>query len=397
VSDSSLVLGIDPGAPHAAALAAVAVLRLDESPATIGIHRPAVVVRKDLLPTILESDPLLTDPRLRLAAVAAPMTLRPLDRKPWKARTVEVRLSRGAFSGSSRGPNMPWISGSRSWPRYEQARGLLGILQARGFPIFSIAAAAQAAELPPRCTVEVFPKASLAVLVSRETLRSRPGSQEFMGDLDDWLFPRLFTASKAAPLPIMSILHSLVPGLRFSRDTCEEAQRIARMRRPLPRREPLRAFVAALQGVLALRRAACLVGAAGDHEGSILLPAVWHRDWEAEWNDPRKEDPQLRRIPLGRPPGSGGWEDAVRPPETMPSTRVHDGVPRVLQALRTAITRSNRSLRSIETALGMSPGDLTRILAGWTHLRVGHVLGVCEQIGLAPGELFEPLVLRDGP
>ena len=396
MSGSSLVLGIDPGEPHADALAALAVLRLDETTATIGLYRPAVAVRKDLLPSVLASDPLLTDPRLRLATVAAPLTPHPLDRKPWKARTVEVRLSRGAFSSSARGPNMTWISGSRSWPRYMQARELLGILQARGFPLFVLPAEAPAAELPLRCAAEVFPKASLAVLVAREMLRTRPAAHEFLGELDDWLFPRLFTAPAAAALPIVTLLQSLATGLRLARETREEAQRIACLRRPLPRRAPLRAFVAAFQGILALRGAACLVGAAGDHEGSILLPAAWHSEWETEWNDPRKAVPELRRVPLGGPPGSScSWEVAVRPPKTTPSG-AQEEVRRMLLALRTAIKLSNRSQRSIETALGMSPGHLTRILEGRIHLRVGHVLGVCEQIGLPPGELFESLFPREG-
>jgi hypothetical protein len=307
---SSLVLGIDPGEPRAASLAALVVLRLDEDAGVIGLHRPAIVVRKDLLPKVLAGEPLLTDPRLRLAAVAAPMTPRPLSRKPWKARAVEIRLSRGAFSGSSRGPNMPWISSSRSWPRYQQAQGLLAVLQARGFPLFVIPTEGPAAELPARCTAEVFPKASLAVLTSRDALWTRPAVHEFLGKLDDWLFPRLFTAPDPAAPPIVALLQALSPGLRLAPATCEEARRIGLLRRPSPRREPMRAFVAAFQGILALRGAACLVGATGDHEGSVLLPASWHPSWEAEWNDLRKAVPGLRRISLGCPPGSCAWEVA---------------------------------------------------------------------------------------
>ncbi|HYU31082.1 MAG TPA: hypothetical protein VEW48_02885 [Thermoanaerobaculia bacterium] len=304
MSGSFLVLGIDPGVPRAAALASLAVLRLDESAGTIGVHRPTVVMHKELLPTVLERDPLLTDPRARLAAIAAPMTPRPLDRKPWKAREVEIRLSRGAFSSSSRGPNMPWISGSRSWPRYQQALGLLAISQARGFPLLAMPAEEPAVALPPRCTAEVFPKACLAVLTPREALRTRPAADEFLGELDDWLFPRLFTAPDSASPPIQTILRDLAPGLRLDRETCEEARRLAHLRRPASRRESLRAFLAAFQGILALRGAACLVGAAGDHEGSLLLPAAWHPDWEAEWRSLRRAVPAIRRIPLGCRPGS---------------------------------------------------------------------------------------------
>jgi transcriptional regulator with XRE-family HTH domain len=85
----------------------------------------------------------------------------------------------------------------------------------------------------------------------------------------------------------------------------------------------------------------------------------------------------------------------MTPPKAIPSG-AHEEVPRVLQALRTAIKLSNRSQRSIEAALGMSSGYLTRILEGRIHLRVGHVLGVCEQIELSPGELFQALFLPEG-
>ena len=62
------------------------------------------------------------------------------------------------------------------------------------------------------------------------------------------------------------------------------------------RREPLRAFIAALQGILALAGAAALVGAEGEHEGYFLMPAAWHPDWEEAWRDPRRLDPLVRRV-----------------------------------------------------------------------------------------------------
>lgn len=285
----SLVLGIDPGPAREAASAAYVVLGLDERSGEIGVFRPAIPLRKASLAPLLEGEPLLSDPRVRLAAVAAPLTPRPLDRKPWKARAVEIRLSRGAFSGSSRGPHMPWISRAPSWSRYRQVLPLLSILEMRGFPLLTMPAEAPSVELPPRCTAEVFPKASLAVLTSRTELLDRPIAHASFGHLDDWLFPRLFSAPDQA---------FLAPALRLQDEAREEAQRIASLRRPFPRREPLRAFLAALQGILTLRGAACLVGAAGDHEGSILLPSAWHPEWEADWSDFRRDVSHLRRIPV---------------------------------------------------------------------------------------------------
>jgi len=293
----ALALGIEPGAAHPAAHAAGTLLSLDPATGSIGVARPAATMQKTALRAFLETDPVFSIPDLRLVCLAAPLTPQPIDRKPLKARAVEIRLSRGAFSSSQRGPGMPWIANPRSWPRYVQAVPLQEALGARGFPLLSLPTDPVRAELPCRCTAEVFPKASLALLISHQLLQSRPHAGESLGQLDDWLFPRLFTELVASPPPIVACLRTLSPGLHLAPETFQEAQRIANIRRPFSRREPLRAFVAALQGILALRGAACLVGASGDTEGSLLLPATWHPDWEAEWSVDRRS-PSVRRLPV---------------------------------------------------------------------------------------------------
>lgn len=293
-----LVLGIDPGLARPASLAAWSVLSLDPTSGTVAVLSPAVHVRKDALTTLLAGEPLLSDPRLRLAAMAAPMTPLPLERKPWKARLLEIRLSRGAFSGSARGPWMPWLSGPRTWARYQQAAFLRAILQDRGFSLLTMPAAdEQVLVLPFRSLAEVYPKATLALFSSTAPVPERPLANKLLGQLDDWLFPRLFTDLESSPPPIQTILQEMDRGLRLASETLEETRRIASLRRPFPRREPMRAFIAAFQGILALRGCACLVGAAGEHEGSILLPQTWHPDWEVEWRD-RRSVPQLRRVPV---------------------------------------------------------------------------------------------------
>ena len=295
----TLVLGIDPGEIRPSALAGSSVLSLDEA-GNIDVVQPASSMSKVTLQSFLATDELLTAPGLRLVSLAAPLTPRPLEEKPRKTRAVEIRLARGAFSGTNRGPHMPWIANPMMWPHYRQAMPLLDILTARRFPLITIPHDRTFVALPPRCTAEVFPKASLAVLTPTEPLLSRPRSFQFLGDLDDWLFPRLFSASKTSSPPIEALLHDYAPGLYLSPDALREAERITRIRRPWSRREPLRAFVAALQGILALGGAACLVGAVGDHEGSILLPATWHPDWEAEWRDSRRAVVEVRRLPVRR-------------------------------------------------------------------------------------------------
>lgn len=118
----------------------------------------------------------------------------------------------------------------------------------------------------------------------------------FMGQIDDWLFPRIFVPEEEPRAPIEGILKTLAPELHLAPETLAEAARITGLRRPFSRREPMRAFVAALQGILALAGAATFVGAEGDHEGYFLMPAVWHPDWDEEWMEPRRQDPQVRRV-----------------------------------------------------------------------------------------------------
>jgi hypothetical protein len=301
-----LVIGIDPGVPRAKAAAAWSVLTLDPA-GTISLPGRSQALRKSDLAAFLRSDPLLADERLRLAAVAAPLTPVRLERKPWRARQVEIRLSRGAFAGSSRGPQPPWISAVRSgWLRYQEGAVVQDILHERGFPLLTMPPEGVVPQLPARCCVEVYPKATLAVLVPRTPLKERPMASEFMGQIDDWLFPQMFLrqpmAGGAFPTsdperaPIEDILEMLAPDLHLAPETLEEAARLTGIRRPYSRREPLRAFLAAFQGILALAGAAALVGAEGDHEGYFLMPAEWHPNWEVAWRDPRRYNPLVRRV-----------------------------------------------------------------------------------------------------
>lgn len=297
MAEDILVIGIDPGVPRPKATAAWSVLTLSRE-GTIGLLGRSESTTKPGLATFLRENPLLTDERLRLAAFVAPLTPVRIERKPWRARRVESRLSRGVFAGSARGPQPPWISGGRSgWLRYQEGLTLLDILRERGFSLFPMPPENTVPELPARCCVEVFPKATLTVLMPRSPLEERPMASEFMGQVDDWLFPQLFLPQPpSARAPIEDLLKSLAPPLHFAPETLEEAARITQIRRPFPRREPLRAFVAALQGILGLAGGASLVGAEGDHEGYFLLPATWHPDWEAAWSDPRRQEPRVRRV-----------------------------------------------------------------------------------------------------
>ncbi|HYU32324.1 MAG TPA: hypothetical protein VEW48_09180 [Thermoanaerobaculia bacterium] len=304
-SGAVLAIGIDPGIPRAKAAAACSVLTIeprDEGP-TIGIAGRSEALKKADLAAFLRDDPLLADERLRLAAINGPLTPVRLERKPLRARQVEIRLSRGSFAGSSRGPHPLWISAGRSgWLRYLEAATLQDILAGRGLPLLAMPPEGVALELPARCCAEVFTKGTLTVLVPPDSLENRPMVGEFLGQIDDWLFPQLFLRrSPGEPAPVERILEKLAPGLRLAPETLLEAERITRIRRPYSRREPLRAFVAAFQGVLALAGAAALVGAEGDTEGYYLMPAAWHPGWEKEWSDPMRQEPRVLRVRIPSP------------------------------------------------------------------------------------------------
>ena len=66
-------------------------------------------------------------------------------------------------------------------------------------------------------------------------------------------------------------------------------------------------------------------------------------------------------------------------------------IARLIAALRTAIRLSTVSFRQIERELEMSPGYLTRILAGEVQLRLSHVLTICQVIGFPADAFFAAL------
>ncbi|HSN87091.1 MAG TPA: hypothetical protein VL025_10055, partial [Thermoanaerobaculia bacterium] len=245
---SVLVLGIDPGVPRERAYAAYSFLTLEPTGA-IGLSGAPRVLTRPQLRAFLRENPLLDDERLRLVTLGAPMTPVRLERKPWKARLVEIRFARGGFSGAARGPQPSWISAARSgWLRYQDGAKLQDLLQGRGFPLLPMPPPENVPfELPARCCVEVHPKAMLTVLLPQNLLVGRPIASEFMGQIDDWLFPQAVLPSEPPPeeaeeseetkpeetgqeprprAPIEDILEALAPGLHLAPETLEEVQRI---------------------------------------------------------------------------------------------------------------------------------------------------------------------------
>ena len=64
-------------------------------------------------------------------------------------------------------------------------------------------------------------------------------------------------------------------------------------------------------------------------------------------------------------------------------------VSRITRMLKAAVRFTGVPHRRIERAMEMSTGYLSRILSGKVELRVQHVLGICEAIGLPPAAFFE--------
>lgn len=64
-------------------------------------------------------------------------------------------------------------------------------------------------------------------------------------------------------------------------------------------------------------------------------------------------------------------------------------VSRVTQMLKAAVRFRGVPHRKIERQMELSTGYLSRILSGKVELRVQHVLGVCQAIGLPPSAFFE--------
>jgi hypothetical protein len=297
---SLIALGIEPGAPHERNRAAWAAMKL-EPPGTIGLFAEAQCFPKPWLRKLLERDALFADERLRVVALAAPLTPAPLRRRPLVARQAEISFSRGAFSATKRGLQPAWLSNvNTGWRRYQEGMELLDLVRQRGFPLLEMPPEGVAPQLPARFCAEVFPKATISLLLPRELVLERPRANQFLGQLDDWLFPRAFlpvTEAAAPQVLLEEMLPDFFPWIRLSPQVLAEARRISNLRRPSSRREPLRAFLGALQGALALADAGCLLGAAGEEQGSYLLPRVWHPDWERAWRASlRVTSPNIRRI-----------------------------------------------------------------------------------------------------
>jgi len=62
---------------------------------------------------------------------------------------------------------------------------------------------------------------------------------------------------------------------------------------------------------------------------------------------------------------------------------------RLAEMLAILVRRSGRSHRSLEQELGLGSAFLSKILRGKVRLQLAHVLGICDALGVPPGQFFQ--------
>lgn len=180
-----------------------------------------------------------------------------------------------------------------------------------GFPFFHLPTADAGKEgcRLQHCVVEVLPKLTMALLTPKERTKTRPAADRFYWQIDNWLFPHLFVkrdgestgeVPNGAPscgLDVPTLLSLLGAEITLDASVWEETTRIQGEEDTELRHEMIGAFVAGFQGAISFAGKAQLVGCCGDGEGYYLLPASWHQDWQAVWNEkPKRKKKQPEMI-----------------------------------------------------------------------------------------------------
>jgi hypothetical protein len=242
-----------------------------------------------------------------LVTLDAPITPVRIMERPKSGRCVERRFSRGDFSNGKRGPQPSSIAvPAQGWPLYCAAMSFLESVKTVGISPFHLPAADDGKRgcCLHRKLVEVLPKLTMALLTPRERIRTRPSADRFYWQIDNWLFPHLFVRDQMGPeaevrsgspcfgLDTPTMLTLLGADVTLDDSVWSEALRIQREEDIEIRHEMIGAFVAGFQGAISFAGKAQLIGCAGDSEGYYLLPASWHDEWLAVWNEKPKRKKQ---------------------------------------------------------------------------------------------------------
>jgi hypothetical protein len=92
--------------------------------------------------------------------------------------------------------------------------------------------------------------------------------------------------------------------------------------------------------------------------------------------------------PRGRPAASG-WRPAVAAAESLAEARYQ----RIVKILELALAATGCTHGELDEGLGHARGFSSRVFAGRGQLKVRDLLRAIEVLGLAPEEMFGPLVL----
>jgi hypothetical protein len=75
----------------------------------------------------------------------------------------------------------------------------------------------------------------------------------------------------------------------------------------------------------------------------------------------------------------------------------HDSeIRRLAELLGTVVRVSDRTRQSLEQALGLGSGSMSKVLGGTVELRVRHILMILDVVGMEPGEFFQLAYPRKG-
>src|SRR6266568_9744 len=265
-STGALVLGLDVGFSTSRKTCCAYLLSVNPQTNTIELAAPA---ERFSLPNAASS---LTSlfahgGRPMVVSIDAPLTPRRLQKCPPSGRSVDKWFAKGRFSAAKRGPNATSIAvPKQGWPLYCAGMDLVTVLGAID-PALKYVPFDELGGVRVRGIVECIPKLFHALLVEPAVLQQRKGQ------IDDFLFPKLFAGE------LRSSLDELLGSVKLDAELESEIRRVAAS--PSRFHEEIGGLVAAIQGALFVLGRCSAIGSSGDHEGYFLLPpiAFWHEEW----------------------------------------------------------------------------------------------------------------------
>jgi hypothetical protein len=110
----------------------------------------------------------------------------------------------------------------------------------------------------------------------------------------------------------------------------------------------------------------------------------------------RPTRPRPPSVPTKPTAAAAAGAEAARRPAASAASRVEARYQRIVKILELALAAAGRSRWELDAALGHARGYSSRLFAGRAPLKVRDLLRAVEVLGLAPGQMFGPLVLGRG-